>query len=105
MKRAMNSFEKFHTDRLIGAGCRICGGQAAWHHFIHGLGGGRITTEHLFGMPLCGRHHQHGDDALHEAADENKWCEDHGIDKNDYVGEVAVSLALWVSGRSRLRLV
>jgi hypothetical protein len=105
MNRKMTTFEKFHTDRLIGTGCAICSRPSNWHHFIHGLKGLRITTEHLFGMPLCEKHHQNGPDALHEAADENRWCEDHGVDKNFYIGEVAVSLALWCSGKPRLRLV
>ena len=104
MNRKMNKLEMFHADRLVGGGCAICGRPANWHHFTAGLKGLRITTEHLFGMPLCHEHHQ-GDGGVHDHADENKWCEDHGIDKNEYVGEVAVSLALWVSGRSRLRLV
>lgn len=36
---------------------------------------------------------------------EEKFCALHGIDKQRSIDEVAVSLALWVSGRSRIRLV
>lgn len=104
MKRAMNPFEKFHVDRLVPSGCAACGTYpCAWHHFTKGLKGLRITKEHLFGCPLCPKCHTE-DKGIH-SGDENKWCEDHGIDKNDYIGEVAVSLALWCSGRTRLRLV
>lgn len=105
MKRAMNPFEKFHTERMCNAGCWICARYAEWNHWMHGMGGGRITIEHLFGCPLCPEHHRTAKDSVHMMGSEEKFCKHHGIDKQRSIDEVAVSLALWVSGRSRWRVV
>jgi hypothetical protein len=93
----MTPFEKFHVNRLCERGCAICKMPPCWHHFIHKINGGRLTKIHLFGIPLCPDHHTDGDDAVHKVADENKWCADHNIKKEDWIGEASYSLLLWVT--------
>lgn len=57
---------------------------------------GKHKPDDLWVLPLCGAHHQHGEDAQHKH-DEDKWWKDHGIDAP--VTCLALYTLAWLRGR------
>lgn len=61
MAKTPTKAEKSHMESVRALGCIICGGVAAVHHALTGMGG---RKNHMKVLPLCWTHHQ-GPDGIH----------------------------------------
>ena len=79
----MTKAEKAHMEKVRALGCIICGGIAAVHHCLTGMGG---RKNHMKVIGLCYAHHQ-GHDGIHTLG-RKAWQAKHGSEQ-DLMAKVA----------------
>ncbi|WP_416052806.1 Ref family recombination enhancement nuclease [Cupriavidus basilensis] len=75
-KKQPGAAEKRYMGRVAALGCAVCkrlgydveGMQAAVHHRIRGRGGWGRTSSYQT-IPVCGAHHQHSGEGIHDMGD------------------------------------